>query len=138
MLAAWILSGCSPAPEDRELADTPAPQAETAAIALPTEAFRGDLDQIRERKILRALVVPSNTDFFLSGAMAVFACLQDLLDDCLRTLVDFIVNPPEVLTDNTQHDNDQPEQKSDQGDRRGETAHGNLSQQCKNSHVGAV
>ena len=36
--------------------------------ALPTQAFFGDLDQIRERRVLRALVVPSRTDFFLSGA----------------------------------------------------------------------
>ncbi len=35
---------------------------------LPTERFVGDLEQIRERRVLRALVVPSNTDFFLSGA----------------------------------------------------------------------
>jgi membrane-bound lytic murein transglycosylase MltF len=68
-LAAGALNGCSPTPDDRqEHADTPAPQPEAAATRLPTEAFTGDLDQIRERKILRALVVPSNTDFFLSGA----------------------------------------------------------------------
>ena len=62
LLAAYVLSGCSPAPESSQ------ERAATPPISLPTEAFSGDLDKIRERKILRALVVPSNTDFFLSGA----------------------------------------------------------------------
>jgi membrane-bound lytic murein transglycosylase MltF len=37
-------------------------------LGLRTEQFTGDLDEIRERRVLRALVVPSNTDFFLAGA----------------------------------------------------------------------
>jgi membrane-bound lytic murein transglycosylase MltF len=51
-----MLAGCSRAPEENGL------------VALPTQPFAGDLDGIRERKVLRALVVPSRTDFFLSGA----------------------------------------------------------------------
>lgn len=46
----------------------PTPDDESRVTALPTERFVGDLAQIRERRVLRALVVPSNTDFFLSGA----------------------------------------------------------------------
>lgn len=52
VLAACALAGCTREPES----------------PLPTEQFVGDLDQIRQRKVLRALVVPSRTDFFLTGA----------------------------------------------------------------------
>jgi len=51
------LSACAPAE------DSAGPVA-----ALPTERFVGDLDAIRERRVLRVLVVPSRTDFFLVGA----------------------------------------------------------------------
>ncbi len=56
VLAACLLAGCSREPDDQGL------------VALPTQAFVGDLDDMRQRKVLRALVVPSRTDFFLSGA----------------------------------------------------------------------
>lgn len=56
MLAACVLTGCSREP------------GKEALVALPTQPFVGDLDAIRDRKVLRALVVPSRTDFFLSGA----------------------------------------------------------------------
>ena len=45
--------------------------ASEAALVVPSvirEPFTGDLPQIRERGILRALVSPSRTDFFLEGA----------------------------------------------------------------------
>lgn len=53
VLAACALSGCSREPD------------KDALVALPTQFFVGDLDAIRERKVLRALVVPSRTDFYL-------------------------------------------------------------------------
>lgn len=56
VLAAAVLTGCSREPDKHPL------------VALPTQPFVGDLDDIRQRKVLRALVVPSRTDFFLSGA----------------------------------------------------------------------
>ncbi|WP_418317095.1 transglycosylase SLT domain-containing protein [Piscinibacter sakaiensis] len=46
----------------------PADDGAKRVAALPTERFVGDLGEIRERRVLRALVVPSNSDFFLSGA----------------------------------------------------------------------
>jgi membrane-bound lytic murein transglycosylase MltF len=52
VLAVCALAGCTREPES----------------SLPAEQFVGDLDQIRQRKVLRALVVPSRTDFFLTGA----------------------------------------------------------------------
>jgi membrane-bound lytic murein transglycosylase MltF len=53
VLVATTLAGCTREPE---------------VSRLPTERFVGDLDEIRERRVLRVLVVPSRTDFFLSGA----------------------------------------------------------------------
>mgnify|MGYP006281442029 CR=1 FL=1 len=45
----------------------PAPAAAPPAIGDPElEAFTGDLDAIRERGVLRALVTPSRTDFFVA------------------------------------------------------------------------
>jgi len=56
VLAACALTGCS--------RDT----GSDSAMALPTQPSHGDIDEIRQRKLLRALVAPSRTDFFLSGA----------------------------------------------------------------------
>lgn len=47
--------------------------------------FVGDLPQIRERGILRALVSPSRTDFFLEGARP-RGILVELLDQYIKTL----------------------------------------------------
>jgi len=49
------------------------------------EPFTGDLAQIRERGILRALVSPSRTDFFLQGARP-RGVLVELLDQYARRL----------------------------------------------------
>jgi membrane-bound lytic murein transglycosylase MltF len=69
--AAW-LAGCQREPEP-------------SVSALPTQPFFGDLDEIRERRVLRALVVPSRTDFFLSGAR-IEGLQARLLDEYLAHL----------------------------------------------------
>jgi membrane-bound lytic murein transglycosylase MltF len=61
---------------------------ETASLVVPEvirAKFTGDLPQIRERGILRALVSPSRTDFFLDGARP-RGILVELLDQYLKKL----------------------------------------------------
>ncbi len=58
LLALWGLVALLQAPHDDA----------RRISGLPTERFVGDLAEMRERRVLRALVVPSNSDFFLSGA----------------------------------------------------------------------
>lgn len=69
LMAASTLAGCSDSTDETASKGAGTERSEAVErMVLPTESFLGDLDEIRERKVLRALVVPSNTDFFLAGA----------------------------------------------------------------------
>jgi len=79
-----LLAAASPA-----LAQDTTGSADSAdALILPSvigDPFTGDLPQIRERGILRALVSPSRTDFFLEGARP-RGILVELLEQYRKTL----------------------------------------------------
>jgi len=81
LISLLLLTGLAEYAEEQTASDAD-------SLVLPEiirEPFTGDLPQIRERGILRALVSPSRTDFFLEGPRPRGISVE-LLDQYLKTL----------------------------------------------------
>lgn len=90
VLLACTLPACGQDQPQQRVREQPADQAAANAdpLVLPEVVrgkFTGDLPEIRERGILRALVSPSRTDFFLEGARP-RGIVVELLEEYLKSL----------------------------------------------------
>ena len=94
-LAMLALAGCGPGDVDDDTADFDE-EALAGLVGAAGERHTGDLDQIRERGVLRALVTYSRTEFFLDHGR-IRGIQAELLRDLERQLNKGVERPEERL-----------------------------------------